>query len=219
MNLRTDAAVGRALAQRRQEAVDEVERILAAAVEVMDRVAPEPPRVSDIIAAAGSSNKAFYRYFSGKDDLILAVMERGVAMVVAYLEHRMAQAQDPARLVAVWIEGMLAQVADPELARASRAVNVQLEAIADRGLADAEIAQPLRDLLSDPVAALGAPDPARDADLVFVAVLGIMRRCLARNTRPDPADVANIVSFCLRGLGAGELHSPAGESYPPKCDS
>ena len=51
----------------------------------MERAAPEPPRVSDIVAEAGSSNKAFYRYFAGKDDLILAVMERGVAIVVSYL--------------------------------------------------------------------------------------------------------------------------------------
>jgi len=77
---RVAAAVERALDDRQREATEEVERILAAAVRVMERVAPEPPRVSDIVAEAGSSNKAFYRYFAGKDDLILAVMERGVAI-------------------------------------------------------------------------------------------------------------------------------------------
>ncbi|WP_330255121.1 TetR/AcrR family transcriptional regulator [Nocardia sp. NBC_00565] len=200
MNSRTDAAVGRALAARRQEAVDEVEAILAAAVEVMERDAPAPPRVSDIIAAAGSSNKAFYRYFSGKDDLILAVMERGVGLVATYLDHRMSQVDEPARRVAVWIEGMLAQVADPDLIRASRAVTVQLAAITDRGIADAEIARPLRDRLSGSVAALGCADPERDTDAVFIAVLGLMRRCLARNVKPDVADINHFVSFCLRGL-------------------
>ncbi len=78
VNNRVAAAVERALDDRQREATEEVERILAAAVRVMERVAPEPPRVSDIVAEAGSSNKAFYRYFAGKDDLILAVMERGV---------------------------------------------------------------------------------------------------------------------------------------------
>lgn len=209
MNTRTDAAVGRALAQRRQDAVDEVEAILAAAVEVMDRVAPEPPRVRDIIAAAGVSNKAFYRYFPGKDDLILAVMERGIGIVASYLDHRMAKAESPAHAVEAWIAGMLAQVADPELARASRAVNVQLAAIADRGLADAEIARPLRDRLASPIVALGTPDPVRDTDLVFVAVLGVLRRCLVHGVRPDAADLAHIVSFCLRGLGIGGPQRPA----------
>jgi AcrR family transcriptional regulator len=68
-----------------------VERILAAAVRVMERVAPDEPRVSDIVTEAGSPNKAFYRYFAGKDELILAVMEREVAIVVSYLQHQMAK--------------------------------------------------------------------------------------------------------------------------------
>ena len=90
------AAVERALDDRQREATEEVERILAAAVRVMERVAPEPPRVSDIVAEAGSSNKAFYRYFAGKDDVILAVMERGVGIVVSYLQHQMAKERTPA---------------------------------------------------------------------------------------------------------------------------
>lgn len=85
MTTRVDAAVHRALDDRQREATAEVERILAAAVTVLQRSAPDPPRVCDIVVEAGSSNKAFYRYFAGKDDVILAVMERGVALVVSYL--------------------------------------------------------------------------------------------------------------------------------------
>ena len=109
-NSRVTAAVERALDDRQREATQEVERILAAAVRVMERVAPEPPRVSDIVAEAGSSNKAFYRYFAGKDDVILAVMERGVAIVVSYLQHQMTKEPTPAGQLRRWIEGALAQV-------------------------------------------------------------------------------------------------------------
>ena len=126
MNNRVTAAVERALDDRQREATEEVERILAAAVRVMERVAPEPPRVSDIVAEAGSSNKAFYRYFAGKDDLILAVMERGVAIVVSYLQHQMAKESRPEDKVARWIEGTLAQVADPYLISKSRAAAGQM---------------------------------------------------------------------------------------------
>ena len=42
-----------------------------------------------IVTAAGASNAAFYRYFTGKDELILAVMERGVGITAAYLEREM----------------------------------------------------------------------------------------------------------------------------------
>ncbi len=105
MTSRAAAAVVRALDDRQREATEDVERILAAAVRVMQRVSPDAPRVSDIVAEAGVSNKAFYRYFAGKDELILAVMERGVALVVSYLEHQMAKETTPAGKIARWIRG------------------------------------------------------------------------------------------------------------------
>jgi AcrR family transcriptional regulator len=198
---RVTAAVERALDDRQREATEEVERILAAAVRVMERVAPEPPRVSDIVAEAGSSNKAFYRYFAGKDDVILAVMERGVAIVVSYLQHQMAKERTPAAQVQRWIEGALAQVADPHLISMSRAAAGQVSATADWRAADDEILRPMRDLLIEPVAALGSKDIARDADAVFHCTTTAMRRYLDSAQRPGPDDVDHLVRFCLRGLG------------------
>lgn len=199
---RVEAAVHRALDDRQREATAEVERILAAAVTVLQRSAPDPPRVCDIVAEAGSSNKAFYRYFAGKDDVILAVMERGVAIVVSYLEHQMAKERTPAAQVARWIRGALAQLSDPHLLSLSRAASTQLEAGGQRRLSDQEILAPLRDLLTAPVAALGGDDPRRDADLIFGATLSTMRGYLNTGRRHAPADVDHLVSFCLRGLGA-----------------
>jgi AcrR family transcriptional regulator len=198
---RVTAAVERALDDRQREATQEVERILAAAVRVMERVAPEPPRVSDIVAEAGSSNKAFYRYFVGKDDVILAVMERGVAIVVSYLQHQMTKEPTPAGQVQRWIEGALAQVADPHLIGMSRAAAGQVSTTADWRAADDEILRPMRDLLTEPVAALGSKDVARDADAVFHCTVTAMRRYLDSAQRPGSDDVDHLVRFCLRGLG------------------
>jgi AcrR family transcriptional regulator len=195
------AAVGRALDERQREATEEVERILAAAVEVMERVAPAPPRVSDIVAEAGTSNKAFYRYFTGKDDLILAVMERGVGLVASYLEHQMSKEEAPAGKVARWVEGVLAQVSEPRLSRASRAVTAQLATTAQWRVADEQITRPLHDLLLAPVTALGSADPKRDTDAVFAAVFGTMRRYLALEAQPGPGDVDHLVAFCLTAIG------------------
>ena len=207
MNNRVTAAVGRALDDRQREATEEVERILAAAVRVMERVAPEPPRVSDIVAEAGSSNKAFYRYFAGKDDLILAVMERGVAIVVSYLQHQMAKEAEPQDKVARWIEGTLAQVADPHLISMSRAAAGQMTVSNTREMywraADQEMMRPLRDLLMEPVAALGSNDVDRDVNAVFSCTAAMMRRYVGSTVRPDVADIAHLVQFCLRGLGVG----------------
>jgi AcrR family transcriptional regulator len=200
-NSRVTAAVERALDDRQREATEEVERILAAAVRVMERVAPEPPRVSDIVAEAGSSNKAFYRYFAGKDDVILAVMERGVAIVVSYLQHQMTKEPAPAGQVQRWIEGALAQVADPHLISMSRAAAGQVSATADWRAADDEIMRPMRDLLTEPVAALGSKDIGRDTDAVFHCTVTAMRRYLDSAQRPGPDAVDHLVRFCLRGLG------------------
>ncbi len=202
MNNRVTAAVERALDERQREATEEVERILAAAVRVMERVAPEPPRVSDIVAEAGSSNKAFYRYFAGKDDLILAVMERGVAIVVSYLQHQIAKEAEPRDKIARWIEGTLAQVAEPHLMSKSRAAAGQMSGAANWRTADQEMMRPLRDLLIEPVAALGSTDVDRDVEAVFCCTAATMRRYMGSTDRPGPDDIAHVVRFCLNGLEA-----------------
>jgi AcrR family transcriptional regulator len=179
---------------------DEVERILAAAVTVMQRVAPATPRVSDIVAEANSSNKAFYKYFAGKDDLFVAVMRRGVALTVAHLERLMARESDPAQKIARWIEGVLELVADPEQLNTSRATTAQMSASANRSVANSDIMAPMRDLLTDPIAALGRSP--LDADAVFLCATGTMRRYFGAGQRPCAEDVAHVVRFCLRGIGA-----------------
>ena len=201
MNNRVAAAVERALDDRQRGATEEVERILAAAVRVMERVAPEPPRVSDIVTEAGSSNKAFYRYFAGKDDLILAVMERGVAIVVSYLQHQMAKESSPRHKIARWIEGTLAQVAEPDLISKSRAAAGQMSAATNWRTVDQEMMWPLRDLLTDPVAALGSSDVQRDVEAVFCCTAATLRRYMGSAERPGPDDIAHVVQFCLNGLG------------------
>jgi AcrR family transcriptional regulator len=198
---RVTAAVERALDDRQREATEEVERILAAAVRVMERVAPEPPRVSDIVAEAGSSNKAFYRYFAGKDDVILAVMERGVAIVVSYLQHQMTKERTPEGQVRRWIEGALAQVADPHLISMSRAAVGQVSTTPDWRAATDETIRPMRDLLIRPVSALGSMDIPRDTDAVFHCTVAALRRYLDSAQRPSADDVDHLVRFCLRGLG------------------
>ena len=177
-----------------------MERILAAAVRVMERVAPEPPRVSDIVAEAGSSNKAFYRYFAGKDDLILAVMERGVAIVVSYLQHRMAKEARPEDKVARWIEGTLAQVAEPDLISKSRAAAGQMSAGTNWRAVDQEMMWPMRDLLVEPIAALGSADVNATWTRCSVALPPTLRRYMGSADRPGPDDVAHVVRFCLSGL-------------------
>lgn len=200
MSSRAAAAVDRALDDRQREATEDVERILAAAVRVMQRVWPDGPRVSDIVAEAGVSNKAFYRYFAGKDDLMLAAMERGVGLVVSYLGHQMSKEKTPEGRIARWIRGALAQIADPELIVMSRALVGQMSDSDKRRLGEQEIMGPMRDLLVEPIEELGRRDPQRDADAVFAATIGTMRRYVDSTDEPGRADIDHLVRFCLDAL-------------------
>lgn len=185
----------RALDSRQRGATEEVEKILAAAVRVIERTAPAPPRVSDIVAAAGTSNAAFYRFFAGKDELILAVMERGVGMTADYLRQQMALHDEPTDKIAAWVRGALAQVGEPRRTARSRAVLGQFAATPD-----GQITAPMRDLLVEPLLALGVADPRRDADAVFTTVAGAIRRHAASATQPGAAEVGHLVRFCLAAL-------------------
>lgn len=179
----------------------EIERILSAAVRVMERCSPDSPKVSDIVVEAGTCNKTFYRHFSGKDDLLLAVLRRGTALVAAALATEMAGETRPELQVTRWIEGLVAQVSDPRLFTLCRATLVQMSATAHTRVDDEDTMTPLRDLLTEPLNRMGRPEPVRDADAVYDTTMGTLRRYIGSGKRPPAADVEHLVRFCLGGLG------------------
>lgn len=195
---RVHEAVDRALAKQRNEATREVEGILEAALRVAERVAPAAPRVADIVAEAGTSNQAFYRYFAGKEDLMRAVFERGVDRVASYLEHQIAKHQDPAAQVEAWIRGVLTQVTDRRAARQSAAVNLQLGGRPSTD--DAGFPAALHRPLHDAVGRLGSTDPDRDSSAIGELVFGVLNRHIRRATAPTTADCDHLVRFCLRAV-------------------
>lgn len=181
--------------ERRTEAAEEIERILAAAVRVMSRTAPDAPKVSDIIGEAGTCNKAFYRHFAGKDDLILAVMQRGIGRVTAHLHQQMDSECEPAAKLGRWVRGLLDQVTDPHLFTLCHATVAQMSA------PDDEMMQPLRELLTAPLQQMGRVDAGRDADAVFHCTMGTLRRYVGSGRQPPQEDVEHLVRFCLSGIG------------------
>jgi AcrR family transcriptional regulator len=196
------AAVDRALAKQREEATREVEAILDAALRVAERVAPDAPRVAAIVAEAGTSNQAFYRYFAGKDDLMRAVMQRGIVRVHQYLQHQTAKESEPLKQIEAWIRGVLTQVTARKAARQSVAVNLQITRRADD--VHSRLPELLRALLIDPITRAGSTDPERDSDAVGEAVYSTMQRHLWLGTAPSGPDCDHLVRFCLRGLSVAD---------------
>jgi AcrR family transcriptional regulator len=63
--------------------------------------------IENILRAAGVNRRIFYRHFSCKDDLIIAMQEWAGDLILAGLKKAMAAADTPAAAVAAWIEDYL----------------------------------------------------------------------------------------------------------------
>lgn len=162
--------------------------------------ADRPPRLTDIIRAAGLSNQAFYRYFASKDDLVAAIVDDGERRLVAYVGRQLAQAALPDAL-RVFVEAVTSQALDPRVAAATRAVLWNAgRALDSGGTRSRQLHALLAELLAPSLDALGSSDPARDAAVIAGAVTSFMLDSLWQQTPPEPADVRHLLAFCEAGL-------------------
>jgi AcrR family transcriptional regulator len=192
----------RTLARRGTDYAGEVRRLLDAALDVMRRCGTTSrPRVADIVAAAGLSNDAFYRHFPSKDALVAAILEDGTERLRSYLAHQMAKEATPEGRVRRWVEGVLAQAADEDIASTTLAVLWNGVSVGEKlpsGRPSA--AAPLATLLREPLAELGSADPALDASLVANAVVGQLSDYLWERVRPGRAEIDHVARFCLASV-------------------
>lgn len=195
--------VQRALSQRGETYEDEVRRLMQAGLEVMIRCGTAAsPRVSDIVAAAGLSNDAFYRYFPSKGALVGALLEDGAARLRSYLEHQMAKETTAEGRVRSWVAGVLIQ-ARGDVGATTRAVmwnapTAGSEAPYGRHFASDELAG----LLVEPFTELGSAAPGPHARLATHAVLGTLADHVWAETEPTDDEREQIVAFCLAAAGA-----------------
>ncbi len=201
------------LSQRTVDYADDVRRLLDGALDVMRHCGTgSRPRVADIVAAAGLSNEAFYRYFPSKDALVAALLEDGTERLRSYLAHQMDKERTPEAKVRRWVEGVLSQ-ADEGVAETTLAVLFDAGGVADgRASGRHPASGTLATLLHEPFAALGSTNPELDASVIAHALLGRLADHLWQRTRPTPGETDHIVG---RGLAAaaGAGH-PGGRERP-----
>jgi AcrR family transcriptional regulator len=139
------------------------EHFVAAAVQAV-RASGPAFAVDDVARAAGVSKTVIYRYFSDKDELVDAVLDRiaGTILLPRLLGELAAEREDGGRLRAV-IAAFVRLIEDePELyrfayAHAGRSGRADLVAATER-----EMAEALSTLLGQRLAAVGRPaEPAR----------------------------------------------------------
>lgn len=192
----------RGVAEREQAYAEEVRRLLEAAFSVMRASGELEPRVSDIVRESGLSNQAFYRHFSGKDELLHAVLEDGQRQLVAYLERRMNAVADGLPRVRRWIEGVLEQARNHDAAARTRPFAVNGTRLRDRFPVESRDAtEQLLVPLRAAIAAVGG-DPDRDARAIYQLTMGSMYEHLLDRTTPSRDDVEHIVQFALGGIAA-----------------
>jgi AcrR family transcriptional regulator len=189
----------RALAARESAYLDEVQRLLDAGLDLMVELGDErAPRVAEIVERAGLSNQAFYRHFTGKDELIAAVVEAGVHRLERYLRHQLDKVDDPERKVRAWIAGVAAQAQRKTVARQTRAAMRNLRQLPVE--VRQTVSSPATDhLLADALRDAGSPDPERDAAAISLVAFGRLEQFLWKSP-PSDDDIEHLIAFCVAAI-------------------
>ena len=116
----------------------------------------------------------------------------------SYLAHQMAKQARPEDKVRVWVEGILSQAADAEIASTTLAVLWNAGSLGEGSASGPPSASaPLAALVVAPFEALGSTEPDLAASLAAHAVVGKLSDYLWQRTRPTSADTRHIVACCL----------------------
>jgi AcrR family transcriptional regulator len=205
---RTDAvtlagvAVRRRLAPVEQVAESEVRELMDATLRLMREAGTlRPPRVADIVAAAGLSNDAFYRYFASKDALLAAIVEDGARRLVEHVGHQVAKEAEPQEQLRAGIAAIMKQASDPDVAATTRAVlgNIAQPSV---GASDGwmHVVDELVGIFREPVARLGSSDPDRHARVVGTLAMATMQYFLWHADALPGDEVDGLLTVLLGGI-------------------
>lgn len=202
----------RAIEARFSPYLEEAQRLIHAGVAEMAETSSLDPRVSDIVRRAGLSNKAFYRHFKSKDELLLAVLEESMRTLAQEFEERLSPEMPPIERVRAWVWGVLEQALDPGRSAEHRPLLVHQGRLLDSLGAQLwdHVAQRIGLLQSAIAEAREAGDlpesvdPMRDGEAVFHLAMGWMHGRVVGRVTPPREEAERVVAFALRGLGFPE---------------
>jgi len=198
-------SVERSLADRQASYTEEIRLIVEATYRVIERSGSFDPKLRDILRESGMSTQAFYKHFRSKDELLLLLLDDGRRRLLSYLEHRMNKTTSPAGRVRAWIEGVLAQAADPQAASRTRPFLANRDRLSEQFPAEHQTSV---DLLVELLAAAIEELPGgrkknarRDAEAIYDVTFGALYRLLTRGTTPTTGEIDHLVRFCLNATG------------------
>jgi AcrR family transcriptional regulator len=205
--------VDRSLRTAVERSVDRGMNLIRAAVVVLDRSNGEDITVQEVADEAGQSLRTLYQYFESKDDLLLAVFEEAMRTYAQMIRRAIGELTDPVDRLA---GAMIAAARMPEYSgtgvdRGLARLRLKLAEVKpdDVGRAQSALTTLVRELV-DEAAAARRIDVA-DAEAATFMLLSLNAAFITADMLGNDAgvrrpDVATLVAFCLRGLGA-ELDS------------
>lgn len=205
-----DRAVERALEAQRAAYAAEAERLVQAALALIrERGELEPP-VAAIVRRAKLSNQAFYRHFRSKHELLVAVLDRGIALLEDYLRERMTSAPNATERIRAWLRGMLEQALNARGAEATRPFALARSQLARHHPAEvAASEQRLTALVREAIAQakdageLPGADPDADAEALYHLAMGWLETRLVEDDPAERAQAKRLEAFAMAGLRAG----------------
>lgn len=198
------------MAQRKTEHANEMRRIVEATYDLVERTGNLDPSMRQILAHTGLSTQGFYRYFRSKDELMLALLDDGRRRLVEYLERRMRRARSAEEKVRAWVEGVLAQAANPHAAARTRPFFTDEDRLAGRFPEEhgqsvealvSLLLPPLSELSSSRGSEKSAEELALDATAIYRLTFATVHDFLIHSEKPTPVATEHLVAFVLRSLG------------------
>ncbi|UXA20917.1 TetR/AcrR family transcriptional regulator [Mycobacterium sp. SMC-4] len=169
-----------------------------------------PIRMSVILDRSGLSSRAFYRHFSSKDDLFLALLQQECNALTAQLDRIVEDTgTTPVDQLAAWIATMFDAVTDPQR-RMHFAVADSDEVRAAKGYREArERHHEDRERSLTRILCLGRRDgtlPLADPEIDALAISALVSRVIAGQKVDDEQAFARararVTDFALRAVGA-----------------
>jgi AcrR family transcriptional regulator len=193
-------ALDRSLEPAATRSMERLERMLDATRDLTDATEDASFTVAEVAERAGVSLKSFYRSFTGKDDLVLALLEEDSRAGATMLRDALDRTGDPADRVERYVRTLFRLAREAPgysrvLVREHRRLSVERPAELAAALA------PLVDLLRDEIAdATTVGDAERSAEIVFAVLLdGLAEVTLVgRDSKEVAANVWQFVSGGLR---------------------
>jgi AcrR family transcriptional regulator len=202
-----DRALERSLRTARAKAVSRSEKFIATAMEILEETGRTDFTVQELVDRSRTSLRSFYQYFSGKDELLLALLEESIAQSVAAWRKRI-EGMDTMTALRTVVASIYGDGTDPQggLNRGLAPYHVGLSEShnSDYQRAVAPMARVIHELVDRGVAegTLRSDIPASKLTRVFIeSVIGAaLFRALSKAGGDHKAEADAMWEFCRQGL-------------------